>query len=27
MAESFFHTLQLELLDEHHWTTDASPSS
>ena len=21
MAESFFHTLQLELLDEHHWTT------
>ncbi|MBA3282345.1 MAG: IS3 family transposase [Acidimicrobiia bacterium] len=21
MAESFFHTLQLELLDEHRWTT------
>ncbi len=21
MAESFFHTLQLELLDEHHWTS------
>ena len=21
LAESFFHTLQLELLDEHHWTT------
>ncbi len=21
MAESFFHTLQLELLDEHYWTT------
>ena len=21
MAESFFHTLQLELLDEHHWAT------
>jgi hypothetical protein len=21
MAESFFHTLQLELLDEHHWDT------
>jgi putative transposase len=21
VAESFFHTLQLELLDEHHWDT------
>ncbi|HVL04089.1 MAG TPA: IS3 family transposase [Acidimicrobiales bacterium] len=21
LAESFFHTLQLELLDERHWTT------
>ena len=21
MAESFFHTLQLELLDQHHWTS------
>jgi putative transposase len=21
LCESFFHTLQLELLDEHHWTT------
>ncbi len=21
MCESFFHTLQLELLDQHHWTS------